>query len=206
MYIAIAGNIGSGKTTLTELLTKRYDARSYLEESNNPYIGDFYEDMNRWAFNLQIYFLGSRIRQTMEMLSDASACDIIQDRTIYEDAHIFASNLHEMGLMTSRDFDTYMGIFRLVTELIPKPDLLIYLRASVPTLISQIRKRGREYEMNIDEEYLRRLNDKYNYWIDHIYDGDVLVIDKDHEDYVSDPAVLEKICARLDLLKARTGK
>lgn len=206
MYIAIAGNIGSGKTTLTEMLTKRYDARSYLEESNNPYIGDFYEDMNRWAFNLQIYFLGSRIRQTMEMLSDASACDIIQDRTIYEDAHIFASNLHEMGLMTSRDFDTYMGIFRLVTELIPKPDLLIYLRASVPTLISQIRKRGREYEMNIDEEYLRRLNDKYNYWIDHIYDGDVLVIDKDHEDYVSDPAVLEKICARLDLLKARTGK
>lgn len=206
MYIAIAGNIGSGKTTLTELLTKRYDARSYLEESNNPYIGDFYEDMNRWAFNLQIYFLGSRIRQTMEMLSDASASDIIQDRTIYEDAHIFASNLHEMGLMTSRDFDTYMGIFRLVTELIPKPDLLIYLRASVPTLISQIRKRGREYEMNIDEEYLRRLNDKYNYWIDHIYDGDVLVIDKDHEDYVSDPAVLEKICARLDLLKARTGK
>lgn len=206
MYIAIAGNIGSGKTTLTELLTKRYDARSYLEESNNPYIGDFYEDMNRWAFNLQIYFLGSRIRQTMEMLSDASASDIIQDRTIYEDAHIFASNLHEMGLMTSRDFDTYMGIFRLVTELIPKPDLLIYLRASVPTLISQIRKRGREYEMNIDEEYLRRLNDKYNYWIDHIYDGDVLVIDKDHEDYVSDPAVLEKICARLDLLKARAGK
>ena len=203
MYIAIAGNIGSGKTTLTEMLTKRYDARSYLEESNNPYIGDFYENMNRWSFNLQIYFLGSRIRQTMEMLSDASACDIIQDRTVYEDAHIFAGNLHEMGLMSTRDFDTYMGIFRLVTELIPKPDLLIYLRASVPTLISQIRKRGREYEMNIDENYLKRLNDKYNYWIDNLYDGEVLVIDKDHEDFVSDPAVLEKICARLDAIKAR---
>ena len=206
MYIAIAGNIGSGKTTLTEMLTKRYDARSYLEESNNPYIGDFYENMNRWSFNLQIYFLGSRIRQTMEMLSDASACDIIQDRTVYEDAHIFAGNLHEMGLMSTRDFDTYMGIFRLVTELIPKPDLLIYLRASVPTLISQIRKRGREHEMNIDENYLKRLNDKYNYWIDNLYDGEVLVIDKDHEDFVSDPAVLEKICARLDALRGRSSK
>lgn len=206
MYIAIAGNIGSGKTTLTEMLTKRYDARSYLEESNNPYIGDFYENMNRWAFNLQIYFLGSRIRQTMEMLADASAGDIIQDRTIYEDAHIFAGNLHEMGLMTSRDFDTYMGIFRLVTELIPKPDLLIYLRASVPTLISQIRKRGREYEMNIDEAYLKRLNDKYDYWIDNLYDGEVLVIDKDHEDFVSDSAVLEKICSRLEALKNRSSK
>ena len=206
MYIAIAGNIGSGKTTLTEMLTKRYDARSYLEESNNPYIGDFYENMNRWSFNLQIYFLGSRIRQTMEMLSDASACDIIQDRTVYEDAHIFAGNLHEMGLMSTRDFDTYMGIFRLVTELIPTPDLLIYLRASVPTLISQIRKRGREYEMNIDENYLKRLNDKYNYWIDNLYDGEVLVIDKDHEDFVSDPAVLEKICARLDALRGRSSK
>ena len=206
MYIAIAGNIGSGKTTLTEMLTKRYDARSYLEESNNPYIGDFYENMNRWSFNLQIYFLGSRIRQTMEMLSDASEGYIVQDRTIYEDAHIFAGNLHEMGLMTSRDFDTYMGIFRLVTELIPKPDLLIYLRASVPTLISQIRKRGREYEMNIDETYLKRLNDKYNYWIDNLYDGEVLVIDKDHDDFVSDPAVLEKICSRLDALKNRSSQ
>lgn len=206
MYIAIAGNIGSGKTTLTEMLTKRYDARSYLEESNNPYIGDFYENMNRWSFNLQIYFLGSRIRQTMEMLSDASEGYIVQDRTIYEDAHIFAGNLHEMGLMTSRDFDTYMGIFRLVTELIPKPDLLIYLRASVPTLISQIRKRGREYEMSIDETYLKRLNDKYNYWIDNLYDGEVLVIDKDHEDFVSDPAVLEKICSRLDALKNRSSR
>ena len=151
MYIAIAGNIGSGKTTLTQILTKRYDAKCYLEECDNPYIGDFYEDMNRWAFNLQISFLGSRIQQTMGMISDCKSGVIFQDRTIYEDAHIFADNLHEMGLMATRDIETYMKIFRLVTTLIPKPDLLIYLKASVPTLISQIRTRGREYEMNIDE-------------------------------------------------------
>lgn len=202
MYIAIAGNIGSGKTTLTQILTRRYDAKAYLEECNNPYIGDFYDDMNRWSFNLQIYFLGSRIQQTMDMLKESREGVIFQDRTIYEDAHIFASNLHEMGLMATRDIETYMKIFRLVTTLIPRPDLLIYLKASVPTLISQIRKRGREYEMNIDELYLQRLNDKYNYWIEKLYDGDVLVVDKDHEDF-SDPAVLEKICARLDEIKAR---
>ncbi|WP_418992122.1 deoxynucleoside kinase [Alistipes sp.] len=202
MYIAIAGNIGSGKTTLTRILTERYDAKAYLEECNNPYIGDFYEDMNRWSFNLQIYFLGSRIQQTMDMLREGKQGVIFQDRTIYEDAHIFADNLHEMGLMATRDIETYMKIFRLVTALIPRPDLLIYLKASVPTLISQIRKRGREYEMNIDELYLKRLNDKYDYWIENLYDGDVLVVDKDHEDF-SDPGVLEKICARLDALKAR---
>lgn len=203
MYIAIAGNIGSGKTTLTRMLTERYRAKAYLEEVNNPYIGDFYEDMNRWSFNLQIYFLGSRIQQTMDMLKDGGSGVIFQDRTIYEDAHIFADNLHEMGLMPTRDIETYMKIFRLITTLIPKPDLLIYLKASVPTLISQIRRRGREYEMNIDELYLKRLNDKYNNWIDTIYDGEVLVIDKDHEDFVSDATVFEKICARLDELKAK---
>ena len=201
MYIAIAGNIGSGKTTLTEMLTRCYRAKCYLEESNNPYIGDFYEDMNRWSFQLQISFLGSRIEQTMDMLASGDE-DIIQDRTIYEDAHIFATNLHEMGLMSTRDIETYMKIFRLVTTLIPKPDLLIYLKASVPTLISQIHKRGREYEMNIDESYLRRLNEKYDHWIDHIYDGEVLVVDKDNEDFVENPEVLERICARLDALKA----
>lgn len=201
MYIAIAGNIGSGKTTLTEMLTRRYRAKCYLEESNNPYIGDFYEDMHRWSFQLQISFLGSRIEQTMDMLASGDE-DIIQDRTIYEDAHIFATNLHEMGLMSTRDIETYMKIFRLVTTLIPKPDLLIYLKASVPTLISQIHKRGREYEMNIDESYLRRLNEKYDHWIDHIYDGEVLVVDKDSEDFVENPEVLERICARLDALKA----
>lgn len=206
MYIAIAGNIGSGKTTLTQMLTEHYHAKCYLEESNNPYIGDFYEDMNRWAFNLQISFLGSRIQQTMDMLSDSGGGVIVQDRTIYEDAHIFAENLHEMGLMSTRDIETYMKIFCLVTSLIPRPDLLIYLRASVPTLISQIRKRGREYEMNIDELYLKRLNDKYDHWIDTIYDGEMLVIDKDREDFVSDPAVLEKICAHIDAMRAKLNK
>lgn len=200
MYIAIAGNIGSGKTTLTEILTERYGARAYYEETNNPYIGDFYEDMKRWSFQLQISFLGSRIEQTMDMLNNASG-DIFQDRTIYEDAHIFAANLHEMGLMATRDIETYMKIFDLVTELIPRPDLLIYLKASVPTLTAQIRKRGREYEQHIDECYLKCLNDKYDRWIGTLYDGPLLVVDKDREDFVSDPAVLERICARLDALK-----
>lgn len=205
MYIAIAGNIGSGKTTLTRMLTERYNAKSYFEEENNPYIGDFYEDMNRWSFNLQIYFLGSRIRQTMDMLAEGNSGSgiIVQDRTIYEDAHIFADNLHEMGLMSARDSVTYMKIFELVTALIPRPDLLIYLKASVPTLISQIRKRGREYEMNIDEAYLERLNRKYDNWIDNIYDGPTCIIDKDCDDYVADPEVFERICARIDALRVK---
>lgn len=198
MYIAIAGNIGSGKTTLTQMLTERYQAKAYLEEVDNPYIGDFYEEMNRWAFNLQVCFLGSRIQQTMDMLRENSSGYIFQDRTIYEDAHIFAGNLHEMGLMSGRDFETYMKLFRLFTTVIPQPDLLIYLKADVPTLIHQIRKRGREYEMNIDEDYLRRLNGKYNDWIDDIYQGEVLVIDKDREDFVDDASVFERICAAVD--------
>jgi len=198
MYIAIAGNIGSGKTTLTQMLTERYRAKAYLEEVDNPYIGDFYEDMNRWSFNLQICFLGSRIQQTMDMLRENKSRHIVQDRTIYEDAHIFAGNLHEMGLMTGRDFDTYMKVFRLFTTVIPQPDLLIYLRAGVPTLINQIHKRGREYEMNIDENYLGRLNAKYNDWIDNLYQGEVLTVDKDREDFVEDASVFERICARLD--------
>ncbi len=203
MYIAIAGNIGSGKTTLTQMLTERYHAKAYLEEVDNPYIGDFYEDMKRWAFNLQICFLGSRIQQTMDMLRENSSGYIFQDRTIYEDAHIFAGNLHEMGLMSGRDFETYMKLFRLFTTVIPQPDLLIYLKADVPTLIHQIRKRGREYEMNIDENYLRRLNGKYNDWIEHGYRGEILVIDKDREDFVEDASVFERICAAVDERETR---
>lgn len=201
MYVAIAGNIGSGKTTLTEILAKRYGARAYYEESDNPYIGDFYNNMSRWAFQLQVSFLGSRIGQTVEMLSSSEA-NVFQDRTIYEDAHIFASNLHEMGLMTSRDFATYMRIFDLTTNLIPKPDVLIYLRASIPTLVEQIKRRGRAYEMNIDEAYLSRLNDKYEHWINNVYQGKVLIIDKDTEDFVMDASVVDTICERLEAIVA----
>lgn len=199
MYIAIAGNIGSGKTTLTEQLTQRYGAKAYYENIDNPYLGDFYNDMSSWAFQLQIFFLGSRIQQTMEMLSSGEK-NIFQDRTIYEDAHIFAENLHSMGLISSRDFDTYMKIFDLTTNLIPQPDVLIYLRASIPTLISQIKRRGRDYEMNIDEDYLLRLNEKYENWINNIYKGKLLIIDKDVDDFVEHPEIIDRICEQLETM------
>ncbi|MBQ5726270.1 MAG: deoxynucleoside kinase [Alistipes sp.] len=199
MYIAIAGNIGSGKTTLTEQLTQRYGAKAYYENIDNPYLGDFYNDMSSWAFQLQIFFLGSRIQQTMEMLSSGEK-NIFQDRTIYEDAHIFAENLHSMGLISSRDFDTYMKIFDLTTNLIPQPDVLIYLRASIPTLISQIKRRGRDYEMNIDEDYLLRLNEKYENWINNIYKGRLLIIDKDVDDFVEHPEIIDRICEQLETM------
>lgn len=201
MYIAIAGNIGSGKTSLTQILAERFGYTANYEDSNNPYIGDFYEDMNRWSFNLQIYFLGKRLRQAQDMLR----CNehIVQDRTIYEDAYIFASNLHESGLMSTRDFQTYMQIFDLSNGLVRTPDLLIYLRASVPTLVSQIQKRGRAYEMSIQREYLLRLNERYNNWIEHIYQGEVMVIDVDKQDFILSSETLEKI---LDEVKERIDR
>lgn len=200
MYIAIAGNIGSGKTSLTRILAERCQSRIYEEDLDNPYLNDFYDDMNRWAFNLQIYFLGSRIIQAQEMLKLSS--NLIQDRTVYEDAHIFASNLHEMGVMSGRDFSAYMRIFEIAEHMIPVPDLLIYLRASVPTLVKQIRKRGREYEMSIEEEYLMRLNDKYNNWIDNIYKGEIITIDMDKDDFIEDPKVVDKLVAKIEKMRA----
>lgn len=207
MYIAIAGNIGSGKTSLTEILSKRFGITAHYEDIDNPYIGDFYKDMNRWSFNLQVYFLGSRIKQSREALSLSG--DLIQDRTIYEDAYIFADNLHEMGLMSSRDFDTYMKLFALSEGLIQQPDLLIYLKASVPTLKSQIQKRGRAYEMSIDEEYLQRLNAKYDNWIENIYTGEVLVVDIDKYDFIlnPEPEIVEKIERKIESIgKNKSGK
>ena len=202
MYIVIAGNIGSGKTSLTEILSEKTGMKAYFEDSDNPYIGDFYEDMSRWSFNLQIYFLGNRIRQAMQILDEGN--DLIQDRTIYEDAYIFAANLHEMGLMSSRDFDTYMKIFDLSTKMISKPDLLIYLKAGVPTLVSQIRKRGRAYEMGIMDEYLERLNVKYNDWIENIYEGEVITIDVDNTDFIADPSLLDGLVTRIMDIKRRS--
>jgi deoxyadenosine/deoxycytidine kinase len=195
MYVAVAGNIGSGKTSLTGLLAQKFGATPHFEEIDNPYINDFYEDMGRWSFNFQIYFLSCRIRQSMEALKGGG--DLFQDRTIHEDAHIFAANLHEMGLMSSRDFDTYMNIYRLSDELIRRPDLLIYLRASVPKLVEQIRKRGRAYEQGIDESYLQRLNDKYENWIEHIYRGPVMTLEIDHCDFLKNPQIIDDVSARI---------
>ncbi len=200
MYIAIAGNIGSGKTSLTEILARKFNARIYEEDISNPYLNDFYEDMNRWAFNLQVYFLGTRIEQAKRMLGECG--DLIQDRTIYEDAHIFATNLHEMGLMSSRDYESYMRIFAISSRIIETPDLLIYLKASVPTLISQIQKRGRAYEMSIQEDYLQRLNEKYENWINNIYEGEVITLDIDKEDFIMDPKVLQPIIERISTIKS----
>ena len=204
MYIAIAGNIGSGKTSLTEILSAHYGAKAYYEDIDNPYIADFYEDMNRWAFNFQMFFLGSRINQTLQMLGESTG-HVVQDRTIHEDAHIFAGNLHQMGLMSSRDYGTYMKIFTLATDLVPSPDILIYLKASVPTLVRQILKRGREYEKNIDLEYLERLNNRYNEWIS-TYKGKLLTINIDEIDFVGKPEIIDTILPNLEELNAAEGR
>ena len=159
-HIAVAGNIGAGKTTLTEMLSKHYKWIPQFEDvDHNPYLNDFYEDMPRWSFNLQIFFLNSRLNQLLEIQRGTET--VIQDRTIYEDAHIFAPNLHSMGLMTTRDFNNYLSLFELMAKFVSPPDLLIYLRASVPTLVNQISKRGRDYENSIRIDYLKRLNERY---------------------------------------------
>jgi deoxyadenosine/deoxycytidine kinase len=177
-HIAIAGNIGAGKTTLTKMLAKHFKWIPQFEDvDTNPYLEDFYEDMPRWSFNIQIYFLNSRLTQLLDIKNGTET--VIQDRTIFEDAHIFAPNLHEMGLMSKRDFDNYFQFFSSLKQMVQPPDLLIYLKASVPTLVAQIQKRGREYEENIRIDYLKRLNDFYNKWIDQYKEGKLLIIDVD---------------------------
>jgi deoxyadenosine/deoxycytidine kinase len=186
MHIAIVGNIGAGKTTLTELLSKHFTWEAQYEAvDNNPYLEDFYGDMKRWSFNLQIYFLNSRFQQLIELQQGDK--NIIQDRTIYEDAYIFAENLHDMGLMSSRDYENYRAIFDNITTFIKPPDLLIYLKASVPTLVNNIQRRGREYESGIRLDYLSKLNDKYKKWIDNYTEGKLLVLDKDKLDFANNP-------------------
>ena len=181
MHIAIAGNIGSGKTTLTRLLSKHFGWKPHFEEvDNNPYLESFYEDMKRWSFNLQIYFLNSRFRQVMEIRK--SGDDIIQDRTIYEDAYIFAANLYDMGLMETRDYQNYQDLFELMSSFLQAPDLLIYLRASVPTLVRQIQKRNRDYEQSIRLDYLKALNKRYENWISNYNKGKLLIIESDDID------------------------
>ncbi|GAB1374461.1 MAG: deoxynucleoside kinase [Bacteroidales bacterium] len=201
MHIAIAGNIGSGKTTLTRLLSKHYGwDPKYEEVDNNPYLSDFYHDMQRWSFNLQIYFLKERFKGLVEI--ERSGLNVVQDRTIYEDARIFAPNLHAMGLMSSRDFENYNSLFDLMLSLVKPPELLIYLRSSIPNLVSQIHKRGRDYESGIRIDYLSGLNERYEKWISEYKDGKILIIDVDEnkfEDKLEDLSnVIDKIDARLN--------
>ena len=200
MHIAIAGNIGSGKSTLTALLAKHFQWKPHFEDvDTNPYLMSFYEDMQRWSFNLQIYFLNSRFRQIIEIRQSGE--NVVQDRTIYEDAYIFAPNLHDMGLMDTRDFQNYQSLFELMISFIQPPDLLIYLRATVPTLVRQIQKRGRPYEESIRLDYLKGLNERYEDWISQYKAGKLLIIDVDHTDFASNTedlaSVIEKINASL---------
>ncbi|MEH6308497.1 deoxynucleoside kinase [Olivibacter sp. CPCC 100613] len=186
MHIAIVGNIGAGKTTLTGLLAKHLGWEPQFEEvEDNPYLEDFYSDMKRWSFNLQIFFLNSRFRHIVEL--QKRNANIIQDRTIYEDAYIFAENLHDMGLMTTRDFQNYSDIFESIVSFIKAPDLLIYLKASVPTLVDNIQLRGRDYEAGIRLDYLSKLNDKYQKWISNYQEGKLLILDKDKLDFANNP-------------------
>lgn len=201
MHIALAGNIGSGKTTLTTLLAKNYKWEPHYEDADdNPYLNDFYEDMQRWSFNLQIYFLNTRFNQVNKIRKSGKT--VIQDRTIYEDAYIFAPNLHAMGLMTTRDFNNYITLFNLMNTFIAPPDLLIYLRGSVPALVNQIQRRGRDYENAIRLDYLKRLNERYEAWISTYEMGKVLIIDIDNNNFADNPEdlgiVVNKINAEIN--------
>ena len=197
MHIAVAGNIGAGKTTLAQLLAKHYNWTPHYEDvDENPYLNDFYNDMQRWSFNLQIYFLNSRFQQILDIRKSGET--IIQDRTIYEDAEIFAPNLHSMGLMSTRDFKNYKALFDLMVSLIQPPDLLIYLRSSIPTLVNQIQKRGREYENSIRLDYLKQLNERYEAWIGGYKMGQLLVINVDNLDFTENKEDLSSIIDKID--------
>ncbi|MBT4904907.1 MAG: deoxynucleoside kinase [Flavobacteriaceae bacterium] len=197
MHIAIAGNIGAGKTSLTDLLSKHYKWQGHFEEVvENPYLDDFYHQMERWSFNLQIYFLNSRFGQLIEI--QKSGKNVIQDRSIYEDAHIFAPNLHAMGLLSQRDYQNYKSLFELMENMVTGPDLMIYLRSSIPNLVGNIHKRGREFENSISIDYLSRLNERYEAWI-HNYDkGKLLIIDVDELDFVDTAVDMKSIVDRID--------
>jgi deoxyadenosine/deoxycytidine kinase len=197
MHVAIAGNIGAGKTTLTKLLAKHYKWEPNFETvDGNPYLDDFYAEMERWSFNLQVYFLNSRFRQILELRK--SGKNIIQDRTIYEDARIFAPNLHAMGLMPTRDFTSYEALFDLMENLVSPPDLLIYLRATIPALVGQIHRRGREFENSISIDYLSRLNERYEAWVSKYDKGKLLIIDVDDLNFVDKPEDLGAVIAKID--------
>ncbi len=197
MHVAIVGNIGAGKTTLTGLLAKHLNFEAQYESvDENPYLEDFYSDMKRWSFNLQIYFLNSRFRHIVEL--QKRNVNMVQDRTIYEDAYIFAENLFDMGLMSQRDFDNYSNIFQSIIDYITPPDLLVYLKASVPTLVNNIQTRGREYESGIRLDYLSKLNNKYEKWIDNYHDGRLLVLDMDNLDFANNPDDLGYIVQKVE--------
>ena len=197
MHIAVAGNIGAGKTSLTNLLAKHYKWEAHYEDViDNPYLDDFYNHMERWSFNLQVYFLKSRFKQLIQIHEDNK--NVIQDRTIYEDSNIFAPNLHAMGLMTRRDFDNYLSLFDLMENLIQGPDLLIYLRSSIPNLVYKIHKRGRSYENTINIDYLSRLNERYEAWISTYDKSPLLIIDVDNLDFVEKPEDLGSIIERVN--------
>ncbi|MDE3143842.1 MAG: deoxynucleoside kinase [Bacteroidota bacterium] len=196
-HVAVAGNIGAGKTTLTEMLSKHYKWIPQFEDvDHNPYLMDFYEDMPRWSFNLQIYFLNSRLNQLLDIQRGTET--IIQDRTIYEDAHIFAPNLHDMGLMSKRDFENYFKFFQTLKTMVRPPDLLIYLKCSVPTLVAQIQKRGREYEENIRLDYLKKLNEYYSKFVEGYKEGPLLIIDCDKNKFAENEEHFGEILTKVD--------